>query len=173
VAAKSCGLIATIAGLQVQRLVIPSLVTSADDSLPDDVETLQRLLRSRDAELARARAHVSSAETLIAHLFYGQRSERKARLLDQMELELEELKAAAAEDERRLTPLVQKQIDALAAREKLSPEEAKVKLLGKKQPSLEFTTPEQLGALTTFLCADAAAQLNGVALPVDGGWHAR
>ena len=104
-AAKSCGLIATIAGLllQVQRLVIPSLVTSADDSLPDDVETLQRLLRSRDAELARARAHVSSAETLIAHLFYGQRSERKARLLDQMELELEELKAAAAEDERRLT----------------------------------------------------------------------
>ena len=98
-------------------------MTSADDFLPDDVETLQRLLRSRDAELAPARAHVSSAETLIAHLklFYGQRSERKARLLDQMELELEELKAAAAEDERRLTLLVQKQIDALAAREKLSP----------------------------------------------------
>jgi 3-hydroxybutyrate dehydrogenase len=45
-----------------------------------------------------------------------------------------------------LTPLVEKQIDAPAAREKLSPEEAKVKLLGEKQPSLEFTTPEQLGA---------------------------
>ena len=54
-------------------------------------------------------AHVSSAEALIAHLkltiekmrreLYGQRSERKAQLLDQMELELEELKAAAAEDE--------------------------------------------------------------------------
>jgi transposase len=115
VAARSCGLIAaivthcTIAGLQVLRLVIPSLVMSADDSLPDDVETLQRLLRTRDAELARAAAHVSSAETLIAHLklaiekmrreLYGQRSERKARLLDQMELELEELTAAAAEDE--------------------------------------------------------------------------
>ena len=72
-----------------------------------------------------------------------------------------------------LTPLVQKQIDALAAREKLSPEDAKVALLGEKQPSLEFTTPEQLGGLAAFLCSDAAAQLNGVALPVDGGWTAR
>jgi len=71
-----------------------------------------------------------------------------------------------------LTPLVQKQIDALAAREKLSPEDAKIKLLGEKQPSLEFTTPEQLGALAVFLSSDAAAQLNGVALPVDGGYTA-
>jgi 3-hydroxybutyrate dehydrogenase len=72
-----------------------------------------------------------------------------------------------------LTPLVQKQIDALAAKEKLSADDAKIKLLGEKQPSLEFTTPEQLGALAVFLCSDAAAQLNGVALPVDGGWTAR
>jgi 3-hydroxybutyrate dehydrogenase len=72
-----------------------------------------------------------------------------------------------------LTPLVQRQIDALAAREALQPEEAKIKLLGEKQPSLEFTTPEQLGALAVFLCSDAAAQLNGVPLPVDGGWLAR
>ena len=72
-----------------------------------------------------------------------------------------------------LTPLVEKQIDALAAREKLSPEEARVKLLGEKQPSLDFAIPEQLGALATFLCSDAAAQLNGAALPVDGGWLAR
>jgi transposase len=81
---------------------------SADDSLPDDVEALKALLRARDAELARARAEASSAEALIAHLrlaieklrreLYGQRTERKARLLDQMELELEELEAAAAED---------------------------------------------------------------------------
>jgi 3-hydroxybutyrate dehydrogenase len=72
-----------------------------------------------------------------------------------------------------LTPLVQKQIDALAARDNLDLEEAKVRLLGEKQPSLEFTTPEQLGALAVFLCSGAAAQLNGVALPVDGGWLAR
>jgi transposase len=82
---------------------------SANDSLPDDVATLQRLLRARDAELARAHAEASSAEALIAHLrlaiekmrreLYGQRAECKARLLDQIELELEELKAAASEDE--------------------------------------------------------------------------
>jgi 3-hydroxybutyrate dehydrogenase len=72
-----------------------------------------------------------------------------------------------------LTPLVQKQIDALAEKEKLSPEDAKIRLLGAKQPSLEFTTPEQLGALAVFLCSDSAAQLNGVSLPVDGGWTAR
>lgn len=80
----------------------------ADDSLPDDVETLKRLLLARDGELARARAEASSAEALISHLrltiekmrreLYGQRSERKAHLLDQMELELEELEAAAVED---------------------------------------------------------------------------
>jgi len=61
----------------------------------------------------------------------------------------------------------------LAARENLDAEEAKVRLLGEKQPSLEFTTPEQLGALAVFICSEAAAQLNGVALPVDGGWLAR
>jgi 3-hydroxybutyrate dehydrogenase len=72
-----------------------------------------------------------------------------------------------------LTPLVQKQIDALAAREKLDPEKARAKLLGEKQPSLEFTTPDELGALAVFLCSGAAAQLSGVALPVDGGWLAR
>jgi transposase len=85
-------------------------MTDTADSLPDDVETLKRLLRVRDAELARARAEVSSAEALIAYLrlsiekmqreLYGARSERKARLLDQMELQLEELEAAAAEDEQ-------------------------------------------------------------------------
>ncbi|MTW18409.1 hypothetical protein GJ689_19595 [Rhodoplanes serenus] len=69
---------------------------STDSPLPDDVETLKRLVLTRDAELALARAEMSSAEALIAHLrlaiekmrreLYGQRSERKARLLDQMEL---------------------------------------------------------------------------------------
>ena len=68
-----------------------------------------------------------------------------------------------------LTPLVQKQIDDIAAKEKLKPNAAKMRLPGGKQPSLEFATPEQIAAAVVFLCSDAAAQIRGVALPVDGG----
>ena len=72
-----------------------------------------------------------------------------------------------------LTPLVQKQIDALAAARNLSPDQARAELLGAKQPSGDFVTPEQLGALAVFLCSDAAAQMTGTALPMDGGWTAQ
>ncbi|MPR08618.1 3-hydroxybutyrate dehydrogenase [Microvirga tunisiensis] len=72
-----------------------------------------------------------------------------------------------------LTPLVQKQIDDIAMREGLSGDDARAKLLGEKQPSLEFATPDQIGALAAFLCSDAAAQIRGAALPVDGGWTAQ
>jgi 3-hydroxybutyrate dehydrogenase len=72
-----------------------------------------------------------------------------------------------------LTPLVQKQIDDRAAREKTSVEKARVELLREKQPSLEFATPEQIGAAALFLCSPAAAQIRGIALPVDGGWTAQ
>jgi 3-hydroxybutyrate dehydrogenase len=72
-----------------------------------------------------------------------------------------------------LTPLVQKQIDARAEREKISIEEAKKGLLGEKQPSLEFVTPQQLGELAVFLCSDAASQVRGVAWNMDGGWVAQ
>jgi 3-hydroxybutyrate dehydrogenase len=72
-----------------------------------------------------------------------------------------------------LTPLVQKQIDALAKQEKVSGDVARARLLEEKQPSLEFATPEQIGALVAFLCSEAAAQIRGTALPVDGGWTAQ
>ena len=72
-----------------------------------------------------------------------------------------------------LTPLVQKQIDDRAQREGIPVEQAKSDLLAEKQPSGEFATPEQMGALCVFLCSDAAAQIRGAALPVDGAWLAQ
>ena len=72
-----------------------------------------------------------------------------------------------------LTPLVQKQIDDRAAREGIPVAQAERDLLGEKQPSLQFTTPEQLGELTAFLCSDAAANVKGQAWAADGGWTAQ
>jgi 3-hydroxybutyrate dehydrogenase len=72
-----------------------------------------------------------------------------------------------------LTPLVQKQIDALAARKGISGEAAKIELLAEKQPSHEFATPEQIGGLAAFLCSPAADQIRGASLSVDGGWTAQ
>jgi transposase len=78
-------------------------------ALPDDVEALKAALLVARAEVAAARARASDDHALIAHLKleieklnrerFGQRSERSARLLDQLELQLEELEAAATEDE--------------------------------------------------------------------------
>lgn len=72
-----------------------------------------------------------------------------------------------------LTPLVQKQVDARAANQKVSIEEAKHRLVSEKQPSGEFVTPEQLAALAVFLCSDAATQIRGAAWNMDGGWTAQ
>ncbi len=105
------------------------------DLLPDDAESLKRLLLAREEELVTARAgraaaeaeaahalaQVSSAEAMIAHYrlaieklkraLYGQRSERGERLLDQLELQLEELEATATED-----ALVAETVDATTVR---------------------------------------------------------
>jgi 3-hydroxybutyrate dehydrogenase len=72
-----------------------------------------------------------------------------------------------------LTPLVQKQVDARALAEGLSNEDAKKSLLAEKQPSGEFVTPEQLGALAVFFCSEAGNQIRGVAWNMDGGWVAQ
>ncbi len=72
-----------------------------------------------------------------------------------------------------LTPLVQKQVDARAKADGISDDEAKKQLLVDKQPSLQFTTPEQLGELAVFLCSAAANNVRGVAWAMDGGWTAQ
>lgn len=71
------------------------------------------------------------------------------------------------------TPLIGAQIRARADALGVSVAEGGRQLLMEKQPSLEFVTPEQLGALVCFLCTDAASQLTGTAIPVDGGWTAQ
>ena len=72
-----------------------------------------------------------------------------------------------------LTPLVQKQIDDRAAKEGIPVEQASKELLGEKEPSLQFTTTEQLGGLAVFLCSPAADNIRGVAWAADGGWTAQ
>ena len=72
-----------------------------------------------------------------------------------------------------LTPLVQKQVDAKAAALGISNEEAKRQLLGEKEPSMQFTTPEELGELAVFFCSAAANNVRGVAWNMDGGWTAQ
>ncbi|MBT0569301.1 3-hydroxybutyrate dehydrogenase [Curvibacter sp. CHRR-16] len=72
-----------------------------------------------------------------------------------------------------LTPLVQKQVDAKAQQMGLTNTEATKLLLGEKEPSQQFTTPEELGALAVFLCSSAADNVRGVAWNMDGGWTAQ
>ena len=72
-----------------------------------------------------------------------------------------------------LTPLVEKQIEARAKANGQTIEQAKIALLSEKQPMHRFTTPEGIGALTIFLCGDAASTTTGSAYSIDGGWTAQ
>jgi len=72
-----------------------------------------------------------------------------------------------------LTDLIQPQIDARAESFGGDIEAGGRDLLKEKQPSQQFVTTDQIGALAVFLCSEAAAQITGVALPVDGGWTAQ
>lgn len=72
-----------------------------------------------------------------------------------------------------LTPLVQKQIDDRAQSQGITLDEAQRQLLTEKQPSLQFTSPQQVAELTTFLCSPAANNICGVAWNIDGGWLAQ
>ena len=72
-----------------------------------------------------------------------------------------------------LTPLVQKQIDAKAAAQGIGVDAASKQLLGEKEPSLQFTTPDELGELAVFFCSTAGNNVRGVAWNMDGGWVAQ
>jgi 3-hydroxybutyrate dehydrogenase len=69
--------------------------------------------------------------------------------------------------------MVQKQLDDKVAAGGVTMEAATQKLLGEKEPSLQFTTPEELGALAVFFCSPAGNNVRGVAWNMDGGWAAQ
>ncbi|MFU8864071.1 MAG: 3-hydroxybutyrate dehydrogenase [Rhodobacterales bacterium] len=71
-----------------------------------------------------------------------------------------------------LTPLVEDQIPDTMKKYNMDREEVIEKVMLERQPSREFATVEQMGGTTVFLCSDAAAQITGTTISVDGGWTA-
>lgn len=71
------------------------------------------------------------------------------------------------------TPLVEKQIEVIARERQIDLDEAARQLLVEKQPSLQFVTPRQIGGMAVFLASEAAEQITGASMPIDGGWTAR
>ena len=93
------------------------MVASAMSEDASEIARLRAELAATKAELAQAQAVVSASEAMISHLKlelaklrreqYGQSSERRARLIEQLELQLEELEAAATEDALRAEAVAQ------------------------------------------------------------------
>jgi 3-hydroxybutyrate dehydrogenase len=70
------------------------------------------------------------------------------------------------------TPLVEGQIRDTARARGITEEQVIRDVMLGEQPTKQFVTVEELGALTVFLCGDQAASITGTAIPVDGGWTA-
>ena len=71
-----------------------------------------------------------------------------------------------------LTPLVEAQIPDTMKEYDMSREDVIKNVMLTRQPSKEFATVEQMGGTAVFLCSDAAAQITGTTISVDGGWTA-
>jgi len=71
-----------------------------------------------------------------------------------------------------LTPLVEAQIPDTMKEYDMSREDVVKNVMLTRQPSKEFATVEQMGGTTVYLCSDAAAQITGTTISVDGGWTA-
>lgn len=71
-----------------------------------------------------------------------------------------------------LTPLVESQIPDTMKEYDMSREDVIKNVMLTRQPSKDFATVEQLGGTALFLASDAAAQITGTTISVDGGWTA-
>jgi 3-hydroxybutyrate dehydrogenase len=71
-----------------------------------------------------------------------------------------------------LTPLVERQVQAIAERDGISMEAAAARLLGAKQPSQAFVRADDVAAVVSFLCSDMGVQVRGAAWTIDGGYVA-
>ncbi|WP_207102689.1 3-hydroxybutyrate dehydrogenase [Paracoccus shandongensis] len=71
-----------------------------------------------------------------------------------------------------LTPLVEAQIPDTMKEYNMTRDEVIRNVMLQRQPSKEFATVEQMGDTAVFLCSDAAAQITGTTISVDGGWTA-
>ena len=67
---------------------------------------------------------------------------------------------------------MEKQIPDQMKTHNMSREDVIAKVMLARQPSGQFATVDQIGATTVFLCSDAAAQITGTTISVDGGWTA-
>ncbi|MEP3346136.1 MAG: 3-hydroxybutyrate dehydrogenase [Litoreibacter sp.] len=71
-----------------------------------------------------------------------------------------------------MTPLVESQIPNTMEKYDMDRETVISEVMLERQPSKEFATTEQLGGVATFLCSEAAIQITGTTISVDGGWTA-
>ncbi|MGH7067210.1 MAG: 3-hydroxybutyrate dehydrogenase [Acetobacteraceae bacterium] len=71
-----------------------------------------------------------------------------------------------------LTPLAEKQVAAKAKEKGITEQDEMVAFVSEQQPMHRFSTPEEIGALTVFLCSEAAKTITGAPLSIDGGWVA-